>query len=332
MGAATPQGDAAEAPLEDLISLGDLSGAQIERIFARSAELLQPVGARRARGRQGRAPAAGAHPLEGQSVALIFEKPSLRTRVSFEVGITQLGGHPVYLSNADIQLGVRESVADVACNLERWVDMIVARTFAHDSVLELARHAEVPVINALTDFSHPCQGLADLYTLRQHRGPSLRGLTLAYVGDGNNVSHSLLYGCSALGIHLRVATPAAYAPAPAVVAAARAQGAASGAEVLLTSDPREAVAGADAVYTDVWTSMGFESERTQRMAIFRPYQVNAALMAGARPDALVMHCLPAHRGEEITDEVLDGPRSIVLDQAENRLHVQKGVMALLSEL
>ncbi len=328
--ARSPANDAGPA-MEDLISLGDLSGAQIEQIFARTAELQAPLAERRTRAQRGvGAPTGHFRPLEGQSVALIFEKPSLRTRVSFEVGITQLGGHPIYLAGNDIQLGVRESVADVARNIERWVDMIVARTFAHDTVLELAQYADVPVINALTDFSHPCQGLADLYTLKQHRGPSLRGLTLAYVGDGNNVLHSLLFGCSGLGVHLHAAIPRGYEPAPAVVAEARARGRTSGAEIMLTHDPREAVVGADAVYTDVWTSMGFESERTQRMSIFRPYQVNAALMAHAQPGALVMHCLPAHRGEEITDEVLDGPYSVVLDQAENRLHVQKGVMALLA--
>jgi len=324
-------GQGEEAPLRDLISLGDVSGQTMERIFARTDDLKEALLAQRRAGRRGVDPASSDRPLQGQSVAMIFEKPSLRTRVSFEVGITQLGGAPVYLSNAEIQLGVRESVADVARNLERWVDMVVARTFAHDTVLELARHAEIPVINALTDFSHPCQGLADLYTIRQRRGQALRGFTLAYVSDGNNVLHSLLYACSALGVHMRVATPRGYEPAAHVVAAARQRAAASGAQLVLTDDPREAVSGADAVYADVWTSMGFESERVQRMAVFRPYQVNAALMAHARPDALVMHCLPAHRGEEITDEVLDGPQSVVLDQAENRLHVQKGVMALLVE-
>jgi ornithine carbamoyltransferase len=320
----------ATAEMHDLVSLGELSGAQIERILAVTAELQAPLRARRARGQRGLPPGASGRPLEGQSVALIFEKPSLRTRVSFEVGIAHLGGQPVYLSPQDIQLGVRESVADVARNLERWVDMVVARTFSHDSIVELARHAGVPVINALSDFSHPCQGLADLYTLLQHRGPSLRGLTLAFVGDGNNVLHSLLFGCSVLGINIKAATPEAYQPAASVLAAARERAAASGSEVVWTADPVEAVQGADAVYTDVWTSMGFESERTQRLAIFRPYQVNAHLMAAARPDALVMHCLPAHRGEEITDEVLEGPSSVVLDQAENRLHVQKAVMALLA--
>ena len=320
----------AAVALDDLISLGDLTGTQIHHIFTLTETLQAPLRERRAGGRRGLG-RTGQRPLEGQSVAMIFEKPSLRTRVSFEVGISQLGGHAIYLSSQDIQLGVRESVADVARNLERWVDMIVARTFAHDTVVELARHAAVPVINALTDFSHPCQGLADLYTLMQHRGPSLDGLTLAYVGDGNNVLHSLLYGCAVLGINVRAATPRGYEPAPEVVAGARDRAARHGAEVLLTADPREAVTGADAVYTDVWTSMGFESERTQRMATFRPYQVNADLLAQARPDALVMHCLPAHRGEEITDEVLDGPRSVVLDQAENRMHVQKGVMTLLAD-
>ena len=306
---------------KDFLSVLDLDAFDLERCLRLAAQ----VKADRSLGRH--APTADA--LDGRHIAMLFDKPSLRTRTTFEIAIRELGGHLVALQ-PDVALGTREPVADVARNLERWVDMIVARTFSHDTVLELAHHAGVPVINALTDFSHPCQGLADLYTLLQHRGPSPRGLTLAYVGDGNNVLHSLLFGCSALGITLRAATPPGYEPAPAVVAAARDRAAASGAEVVLTADPRAAVDGADAVYTDVWTSMGFETERMQRMAIFRHYQVNAELMALARPDALVMHCLPAHRGEEITDDVLDGPNSIVLDQAENRLHVQKGVMALLA--
>jgi ornithine carbamoyltransferase len=273
---------------------------------------------------------AGEHPrlLEGKSLAMIFEKPSLRTRVTFEVGMWQLGGTTVYLAPQDVQLGVRESVADVARNLTRWVDGIAARTFRHTTVEELAEHAEIPVINALSDLEHPCQVLADLLTIYEKRR-RLEGLRIAWIGDGNNVCHSLLLGAAKLGMHIIVATPEGYAPRGEVVERAKAHAARSGGHVQLTHDPREAASGADAIYTDVWASMGQEAEREVRAQVFRPYQVNRDLVALAREDVLVMHCLPAHRGEEITDDVLDGPHSVVLDEAENRLHAQKALLALL---
>jgi ornithine carbamoyltransferase len=262
--------------------------------------------------------------LEGKHLAMLFEKPSLRTRVTFEVGMSQLGGHALYLGSQEVGLGKREANADVARNLARWVDAIVARVFRHESLVELAKHASVPVINALSDFEHPCQALGDFMTLHEHR-QKLAGLTLAWVGDGNNVAHSLIHGAARLGVRMRVATPPGYEPDPAVVAAARHDGG----SIELTHDPDEAVAGADAVYTDVWTSMGQEAEAETRQKAFRAYQVNARLMKRAGPKALFMHCLPAHRGQEVTDEVIDGPKSIVFDQAENRLHMQKAILLAL---
>jgi ornithine carbamoyltransferase len=259
---------------------------------------------------------------------MVFEKPSLRTRVTFEVGMWQLGGHAVYLGPQDIQMGTRESVGDVAANLDRWVSGIMARTFAHRTQEELAEGAAIPVINGLSDLEHPCQVLADLLTMLERYG-HLAGLHVAWVGDGNNVCHSLLLGCAKMGAHLIVATPPAYAPGEAVVARAQTIGRGTGARITVVTDPAAAVRGADVVSTDVWTSMGQEAEREARRRIFAPYQLNAALLAQAGPAAIVMHCLPAHRGEEITDEVLDGPQSIVLDQAENRLHAQKALLALL---
>lgn len=310
--------------LRDLVSLGDLTADDLRLLLARAAAMKTD------RARAAASTAAEDKPLRGWSVAMIFEKPSLRTRVTFEVGVAELGGSTIYLSNNDIQLGVRESVADVARNLERWVHMIVARTFSHQTILDLAAHASVPVINALSDVCHPCQGLADLLTIQEHRG-TLAGQVLAYIGDGNNVLTSLLLGGSALGMHVRAATPPGYEPPTWVVALAAQRARAAGGSVAITHDPRAAVHGADVLYTDVWTSMGFESERVQRMAVFQSYQVNSALVTLARPDAIVLHCLPAHRGEEITDDVLDGPHSVVLDQAENRLHAQKALMAVLRE-
>jgi len=256
---------------------------------------------------------------------MIFEKPSLRTRVTFDVGIHQLGGFGIYLSPAEISLGKRESVADVAHNLERMVQGIMARTFSHKVVEELAACARIPIINGLTDYNHPCQAMADYMTLLEVRG-EFSGAKLAYVGDGNNVAVSLIHTAARLGVHLAVATPAGYEPNPESVEWARAQGAQTGCRIDLTHDPVEAVKGADAIYTDVWTSMGQESEAAKRLALFRPYQVNEALFAKARPDAVFLHCLPAHRGEEVTDEVVDSPRSVVFQQAENRLHSQKAIM------
>jgi ornithine carbamoyltransferase len=266
--------------------------------------------------------------LEHRILAMIFQKPSLRTRMTFEVGMLQLGGEAVYLAPSDIQMGSRESVADIGKNLERWVDGIMIRTFGHEIATGLARNTRIPVVNALTDLSHPCQAMADVFTLKEHKG-SLAGLKLAYVGDGNNVCHSLLLAAARGGMKMAVATPAGYGPNPEMVRLAREDGSEVGFELTLTNQPEEAVSGADAVYTDVWASMGHEGEKEKRARIFAPFQVNGRLMSLAEKDAVFMHCLPAHRGEEVTDEVIDSPHSIVYDQAENRLHVQKVILTLL---
>ncbi len=303
----------------DLLSLHELTVEEMENLLRLAAEVKAQ-------------PTAFSHALQGQSLALVFEKPSLRTRVTFEVGMTQLGGHAVYLAPADVGLGQRESVRDVARNLGRWVQGIVVRTFGQAILEEMAAATAVPVINALTDLLHPCQALADLLTLQQHRG-RLQGLRLAYVGDGNNVAHSLLHAAARAGIHLTLACPLGYQPDSVILAQALETAPATGAILRVVQDPAEAVRDADAVYTDVWTSMGQEAEAEQRRRVFAPYQVNADLMKLAKPDALFLHCLPAHRGEEVTDDVLDGPHSVVLDQAENRLYVAKAVLlALLSEV
>ncbi|HEY3060219.1 MAG TPA: ornithine carbamoyltransferase [Chloroflexota bacterium] len=263
--------------------------------------------------------------LPNKTAALVFQKPSLRTRVSFEVAMVQLGGHAVYLSPAEIQLGQREGVPDAARVLSRYVDVIVARVFLHADIAALADHASVPVINALSDREHPCQILADLLTLYERHG-SLRGLKLAYVGDGNNIAHSLALAASRLGIELRIASPDGYEPDPTILEQAAHDAVGS---VELYRDPRQAVHGVDAVYTDAWYSMGQESEAELRAPVFRRYQVNQELITHAAADVLVMHCLPAHRNQEITDEVLDGPHSVVYDQAENRLHAQKALLVRL---
>ena len=262
---------------------------------------------------------------KGQTLAMLFEKPSLRTRVTFEAGMTQLGGHAIYLEG---KLGVRETVPDVARNLERWIDGIMARTFDHSAVLELAEYAQIPVINGLSDKEHPCQAFADFQTLAERKG-DLAELTLAYVGDGNNVAHSLALLAAKVGTHFRLACPKGYEPDAALWQTALGFASETGAILTLTHDPAEGVSGADAVYTDVWASMGQEDEAAERAQVFAPFQVNAALMAHAKPAALVMHCLPAHRGEEIAADVLDGPHSVVFDQAENRLHAQKAILALV---
>ena len=262
--------------------------------------------------------------LEGRTLAMLFEKPSLRTRVTFELGMTQLGGHALVLGAQEVGLGKREAIKDVARNLARWVDAIMARVFSHESLLELAKHASIPVVNGLSNTEHPCQALGDFMTLHEHK-QKLAGLTLTWVGDGNNVAHSLIHGAARLGVRMRVATPPGYEPDAAVVELARR----AGGSIELTHDPGEAVAGADAVYTDVWASMGQEAEAEARQQVFRPYQVNARLMRRAGAKALFMHCLPAHRGLEVTDAVLDGPKSIVYDQAENRLHIQKAILLAL---
>ncbi len=300
----------------DLLSLEDLSREEILEILDLAAELKREQRMRRP------------HPvLQGRTLALLFEKPSLRTRVTFEVAMQQLGGYTVYLTQQDIGLGTRESVADVARNLSRWVDGIAARVFSHRTVEALAEAATVPVLNALSDREHPCQILADLLTIREKLGV-LQGATVAWVGDGNNVCHSLLLGAAKVGLSVHVATPEGYEPDRAILEAARRHAARTGARILLTHRPEEAVRSAQVVYTDVWMSMGQEAEQEKRRQAFAGFQVNEALLAYS-PNALVMHCLPARRGEEITDEVLDGPRSVVLDQAENRLHAQKALLALV---
>ena len=266
--------------------------------------------------------------LKGKILAMIFQKPSLRTRMTFEVGMLQLGGEAIYLAPSDIQLGSREGIYDVGKNLERWVDGIMLRTFGHQIILDLAKSTRIPVINALTDLLHPCQAMADFYTLHEKKG-GLSGLKLAYVGDGNNVCHSLMFAAAKAGTQMAVATPAGYEPNPEIVRLALEDGRETGFRLHLTNDAAEAASGADAVYTDVWTSMGQEAEKEKRTRIFVPYQVNAALMARAKPDAFFMHCLPAHRGDEVTDEVIDSPNSVVYDEAENRLHVQKVICLLL---
>jgi ornithine carbamoyltransferase len=260
--------------------------------------------------------------------ALIFEKPSLRTRVTFEKAMQDLGGTATYLGPTDIGLGKRETVPDVARNLSRWVDCIIARVFEHSKITELAENATVPVVNALCDEEHPCQILADLLTVLEHRG-SLEGATVCWTGDGNNVCNSLMLACGLVGINLRVATPKGFEPVQAVTNRALEYAKKSGASIVLTYDPKAGAKDADFVYTDVWASMGQEAEVEQRKQIFRPYQLNRELMAQAKPGAKVLHCLPAHRGEEISAEVLDGPQSIVLDQAENRLHAQRALLAVL---
>jgi ornithine carbamoyltransferase len=299
----------------DLLSIGDLSRADCEAIFTLARTLKAAAKAKRKHRR-----------LEGRALAMIFEKPSLRTRVTFEIGVAQLGGMSVYLAAGDIRLGERESVPDIARNLSRWVDLIVARTFSHETVRALAVNASVPVINALSDWEHPCQVLADCFTLIERR-KKLAGLRLAFVGDGNNMVHSWMLAASLLGVEFRLACPPGYEPDPQIVAAVRH---ASGPPMTITHSVEEAARGADALYTDVWTSMGQEAEADRRREVFRDYQLNADTVALAKPGAVVMHCLPAHRGDEITADVLDGASSIVLDQAENRLHVQKAIMVWLA--
>jgi len=266
--------------------------------------------------------------LKNKILAMIFQKPSLRTRMTFEAGMLQLGGEAIYLAPSDIQMGSREGAYDIGKNLERWVDGIMIRTFGHQIAVDLAASCRIPVINALTDLSHPCQAMADFQTLREHKG-ALSGVKLAYVGDGNNVCHSLMLAAARGGTKMAVATPAGYEPKPEMVRAAREDGKDTGFSLALTTSAAEAVSGADAVYTDVWASMGQEAEKAERARIFAPYQVNAKLMAKAKKDALFMHCLPAHRGEEVTDEVIDSPNSVVYDEAENRLHAQKAILIAL---
>jgi ornithine carbamoyltransferase len=299
----------------DLLTGAEWNAAQVKELFRLSADVK-------------------AHPeryktaLAGRFLAMIFEKPSLRTRVTFEVGIASLGGTAIYLDHADTHLGDRESIPDVARCLSRWVHGIVGRVFSQEGLEILAAHATVPVINALSDVYHPCQTLCDFFTLEEKFG-SVRGLKFAYVGDGNNVCHSLMIAGAQVGAHVRIATPEGYEPDAEILASARRDAAATQGTIELFRAPEEAVAGAQAVYTDVWASMGQEIETEARAKIFAPYQVNARLMSQAAPDAVFLHCLPAHRGSEVTDEVIESPRSIIFDEAENRLHVQKAILLTL---
>jgi ornithine carbamoyltransferase len=302
----------------DLLSAADLTAAEVERIFDQARDLKAEDRARRETG------GPVATPLAGRTLAMLFQKPSLRTRVTFEAGMNQLGGHAVYLTE-DVVMGARESVRDVARNLERFVDAIVARTGPHEVVVELAAQASVPVINGLTLREHPCQALADIFTLRERYG-DLRGHVLAFVGDGNNVYHSLALLGAMLGMEIRLAHPADYGPNARIVERARELAAPTGGSLAFGEDPTEIVRGADVVYTDAWTSMGQEAQAEARRDAFARYRVDDALLDAAGPDAVAMHCLPAHRGEEITSAVMDGPRSIIWEQSENRLHVQKALL------
>lgn len=303
--------------MRDFLSVTDLSRDELRRVLDRALQLKLET-------KQGR----WRTELLGRTVALLFQKPSLRTRVSFEQAIRQLGGHALYLSPSEVGLGERESVPDVARVLSRYVDGIVLRANHHSDVEMLARYASVPVINALSDLTHPCQALADLLTVREKK-MRLSGLVMAYVGDGNNVAHSLILGAAKTGIHLRIACPSGFEPQAAIVDTAALDREATGATLSVMRSPADAATGADILYTDVWTSMGQETESEGRRRAFIGYRIDAQLLALAKPEAIVMHDLPAHRGEEITDEVIDGPQSVVFDQAENRLHAQKGLLSVI---
>jgi ornithine carbamoyltransferase len=302
---------------KNLISINDLSQEEVAQILE-TAEIMklrhysneeQPL-------------------LKGKVLGMIFQKPSLRTRVSFEAGMIQLGGAAIYLGPEDIKLGQREATKDIAQVLSRYVDGIMARTFSHEIILELANYSSVPVINGLSDLLHPCQILGDLLTIKEKKG-RLSNLKLAYLGDGNNVAHSLLFGAVKVGMDIVLATPSNYEPKSEIVEQAKKDAKKMGSRVEIIHDPLKAADEADIIYTDVWTSMGFEKERDTRKNVFRPYQINQDLVNRAKDDVIILHCLPAHRGEEITDEVIDGPHSVVIDQAENRLHTQKAILALL---
>ncbi|WP_096225682.1 ornithine carbamoyltransferase [Geobacillus sp. FJAT-46040] len=298
----------------DFLTLLDFSTDEIMDLLALAADL-------KAKQKAG----VSYTPLSGKTMAMIFEKPSTRTRVSFEVGMIQLGGQAMYLNGNDLQLGRGETIADTARVLSQYVDVMMIRTFAHQKVEELAEYASVPVINGLTDDDHPCQALADLLTIYEAK-KTFQGIKLAYVGDGNNVANALLAAAAKVGMDIFIACPPGYEPKEEYVEAARQIGEKTGATVVVTHDPLEAVAGADAIYTDVWTSMGQESESAERLQVFQPYQVNEELVKAAKPDYLFLHCLPAHRGEEVTAGVMDGPNSVVFEQAGNRLHAQKAIL------
>lgn len=302
-------------PCRDLVSIRDLGPSGVEAIF-------QLAGLMKSR------PSDFRGALAGKQMVMFFEKASLRTRLTFEAGMASMGGATFFVDQTRGRLDAREKLSDIAHNLERWVDAIVLRTYSHATVEGMAEHACIPVINALSDLEHPCQALADYFTLQERFG-DLKNICLAYVGDGNNVAHSLLLTAASLGSRIRVATPSGYGPDPQILAGARDIASRSGASVELLTDPREAVCGADAVYTDAWVSMGHEHQTAERAKIFPPYQVNEELVAEAAPHAVFMHCMPAHRGLEITDGVMDSIRSVVFEQAESRLHVQKAILLLL---
>ena len=301
----------------DLCSIRDLKAADV-RLILDTAHAVKAQ------------PELYRHALDSKQLVMFFEKDSLRTRLTFETGINTLGGSPIFIDQTASRLGERETLADVAHNLERWVDVIVLRTYAHETITRMAEYARVPVINALSDIEHPCQALTDVFTLEEHFG-DLRGLNIAYVGDGNNVAHSLLLAAALAGANITTASPEGYAPKAEFVTAAHQMAAAEElpGSLRCVTDSREAVRGVDAIYTDAWASMGQEHEAEMRQTIFRPYQVNSELMSLAAPNAIFMHCLPAHRGEEVTDEVIDSAQSVVFDQAENRMHVQKAILLLL---
>jgi ornithine carbamoyltransferase len=298
---------------KDLLSISDLASEDIKLLLRDAADI-------KAGGR--------ISPLVGKTLAIMFEKPSLRTRVSFELAMRQLGGDSIYLSPAEVGLGERESVPDIARVLSRYVDALAVRTFSHQTLKALAAHAGVSVINALSDLEHPCQALADLLTISEKKH-ELSGLVLAYIGDGNNVANSLMLACALSGVNFRIASPSGYRVRDEILSLAQGYATASGAGIVLTEEPAEAAGGADVIYTDVWTSMGQEAEAAERRRVFRRYQVNDELMSLAKEDAILMHPLPAHRGEEVSPSILDGPRSVVFDQAENRLHLQKALLAMM---
>ena len=303
--------------MNDFISLHDLTKEEIENLIKLSLKLKKE----QKEGIEHKL-------LKGKTLGMIFSKSSTRTRVSFEVGMTQLGGYPLFLSSNDIQLGRGETIYDTAKVLERYIDGIMIRTFSHDDVIELAEHADIPVINALTDLLHPCQVLADLQTVYEKKG-TLEGLKFTYIGDGNNMAHSIMYGCGKMGIDCAIATPENYKPLEEVINNAKDDFKKSGANLLLTEDPVEAIKNADIVYTDTWVSMGQEEEKQERLKVFMPYQIDAKMFKNAKDDAIFMHCLPAYRGFEVTADVIDGKNSVIFDEAENRLHAQKAIMATL---
>ena len=303
--------------VKHLLSMQDLTSKEIEAILNLSEELKQKL-------RKGKPHQL----LRGNTLGMLFAKPSTRTRVSFETAMTQLGGHAIYMGLNDLQLDRGETLADTARTLSGYVDAVMARLFKHEDVVELARFSKVPVINGLTDKHHPCQTLADLMTIREKKG-KLKGLKLAWIGDGNNVCNSLMLGCTLVGMNVSVACPRSYDPPADIIAQAKKNAAKTGAKVEISNDPKKAVAGADVIYTDVWTSMGQDKEREQRLMDFRGYQVNVELLKHAKKDVIFMHCLPAHRGEEVAGAVIDGPHSVVWAQAENRMHAQKGILVVL---